>query len=319
MAVMTMRTFTHLQPGERAGCVGCHEPRTSSPVIQYGLSSTELVRKIEPPDGPQYQTRHREGLSFAKTVQPVLDRYCIRCHGLQESEAELDLLGTIAATDQNIASAYHSLLASTAYLALTGDGHRVKIAQYGGETWYSQPKDYFAHGGTLAKMLLDGHEGVELDLESRRRIIDWLDLNAPFYGSYSWNKDEWRQPDAEGEQALRAHIRRRFGDQWADQPFAALVNVALPDESRILKAPLAVEAGGWGQIEHGGWLRTDASDYQKMRELVQAAIQPLPYHDIAGTCGRDDNCLCLSCWVRQEQTQRQLQVATKHSPSSRSD
>jgi hypothetical protein len=118
MAVMTMRTFTHLQPGERAGCVGCHEPRTSSPVIQYGLSSTEPVRKIEPPAGPQYQTRHREGLSFAKTVQPVLDRYCIRCHGLQESEAELDLLGTIAATDQNIASAYHSLLASTAYLSV---------------------------------------------------------------------------------------------------------------------------------------------------------------------------------------------------------
>jgi hypothetical protein len=130
----------------------------------------------------------------------------------------------------------------------------VKIAQYGSETWYSQPKDYFAHGGTLAKMLLDGHEGVELDSESRQRIIDWLDLNAPFYGSYSWNKDEWRQPDAEGEQALRTHIRRRFGDHWADQPFAALVNVALPDESRILKAPLAVEAGGWGQIEHGGWL-----------------------------------------------------------------
>jgi hypothetical protein len=35
-----------------------------------------------------------------------------------------------------------------------------------------------------------------------------------------------------------------------------------------------------------------------MRELVHAAIQPLAYHDIAGTCGRDENCLCLSCWVR---------------------
>ena len=32
LAVMTMRTFTHVQPGEVAGCVGCHEPRTSSPV-----------------------------------------------------------------------------------------------------------------------------------------------------------------------------------------------------------------------------------------------------------------------------------------------
>jgi hypothetical protein len=77
MAVMTMRTFTHLQPGERAGCVGCHEPRKSSPVIQYALSAAEPVQEIEPPAGPQYQTRYREGLSFAKTVQPVLDRYCL--------------------------------------------------------------------------------------------------------------------------------------------------------------------------------------------------------------------------------------------------
>ena len=125
----------------------------------------------------------------------------------------------------------------------------MKIAQYGGETWYSEPKDYFAHGGTLARLLLEGHEGVELDPESHQRIIDWLDLNAPLYGTYSWNKDEWRRPDPEGEQALRAHIRQRFGDDLAEQPFAALVNVALPEESRILKAPLALAAGGWGQIE----------------------------------------------------------------------
>ena len=87
---------------------------------------------------------------------------------------------------------------------------------------------------------MDGHEGVELDPESMQRVIDWLDLNAPLYGTYSWNKDEWRQPDPSGEQALRASIRQRFGDELAQQPFAALVNVALPEESRILKAPLAV-------------------------------------------------------------------------------
>jgi hypothetical protein len=175
----------------------------------------------------------------------------------------------------------------------------VKIAQYGSETWYSRPKDYFAHGGRLARLLLEGHEGVELDPESRQRIIDWLDLNAPLYGTYSWNKDEWRRPDPDGEQALRAHIRQRFGDELAGQPFAALVNVALPDESRILKAPLAIEAGGWGQIEQGGWNSQDDPEYQKMRRLVHSAIQPLPYQDIAGTCGRDERCLCLSCWVRK--------------------
>jgi len=306
MAVMTMRTFTYLQPGEQMGCIGCHEPRTSSEAVGRP-PAVGRVLKLEPPAGPQYPG----GLSFAKTVQPVLDRYCIDCHGLEETAGEIDLLGTIDATEENLANTFQRLLPSTAYASLTRDGRLVKIAQYGGETWYSRPKDYFAHGGRLAKLLLEGHESVDVDLdpESRQRIIDWLDLNAPFYGTYSWNKDEWRRPAPEGESMLREHIRRRFGDELAGQPFAALVNVALPAESRILKGPLAREAGGWGQIEDGGWKSTEDPDYRKTRRLVETAIQPLPYHDVAGTCGRDDQCRCLSCWVRKVQEERRSRIA----------
>jgi hypothetical protein len=263
------------------------------------------IFELEPPAGPQYPG----GLSFAKTVQPVLDRYCIGCHGLEETAGQIDLVGTIDATEENVANTFQRLLPSTAYASLTRDGNLVKVAQYGRETWYSRPKDYFAHGGTLAALLLERHEDVELDPQSRQRIFDWLDLNAQCYGTYSWNKDAWRRPDPKGEKALRDHVRRTFGDELAGQPFAALVNVALPGESRILKAPLAREAGGWGQIEHGGWQSPDDPDYRKMRRLVEAAIQPLPYHDVAGTCGRDEACLCLSCWVRKVKEARRRRIA----------
>ena len=100
------------------------------------------------------------------------------------------------------------------------------------ETDYSTPKDYFAHAGRLAKLLLAGHPDkdgkplVQLDRESFQRIVDWLDVNAVCYGDYSWNKLEWREPLPEGERALREHIRGRFGPHLAEQPFAALVNVA---------------------------------------------------------------------------------------------
>jgi hypothetical protein len=307
LAVMTMRTFTHLQPGERAGCVGCHEPRNHSPSMATMPAAREVLA-LEPPAGPRYPG----GLSFVKTVQPVLDRYCIGCHGLHETAGDIDLLGTLDATDANIANTYWQLLPSTAYASLTGDGNRVRIAQYGGETWYSEPKDYFGHGGTLAALLLQGHEGVKLDPESRQRIIDWLDLNAQLYGTYSWNKDEWRRANPDGEQALRAHVRQTFGDAWAAQPFAALVNVALPEESRILLAPLALDAGGWGQLEQGGWHSTDDPGYQQMRQLVEAAIEPSPYQDIAGTCGRDETCRCLSCWVRHLQEHRRQRATAAH-------
>jgi hypothetical protein len=300
MAVMSMRTAAYLQPGEQTGCVGCHETRTSSPVGQPSLVAGPVVHKLEPPAGPQYDG----GLSFAKTVQPVLDRYCIDCHGLKETAGRINLLGTIDATEANIAKTFQQLLPSTAYASLTRDGRLVKIAQYQRETWYSQPKDYFAHGGTLAELFLKGHEGVDLDPDSRQRIIDWLDLNAQFYGTYSWNKDEWRRPDPQGEKDLRAYIRQLFGDRMAAQPFAALVNVALPAESRILQSPLAVKAGGWGQIQQDGWQSTADPAYRKMRRLVQTAIQPRPHRDIAGTCGHNKECMCLSCWVREGREER---------------
>ena len=64
----------------------------------------------------------------------------------------------------------------------------------------------------------------------------------------------------------------------------------------------------WGQIERG-WKGRDDPEYLKMQRLVEAAIQPLPFHDIAGTCGRDENCACLSCWIRKVQEERQRRVA----------
>ena len=168
MAVMTMRSSAYLQPGEQAGCVGCHEPRTSSPLIQRSPPAGQVVLKLEPPAGPQYPG----GLSFAKTVQPVLDRYCIDCHGLKETAGKIDLLGTIDATEENVANTFQRLLPSTAYASLTRDGRLVKIAQYGGETWYSQPKDYFAHGGSAGPAAVEGPRGRRSRPRSREPPAD---------------------------------------------------------------------------------------------------------------------------------------------------
>ncbi len=43
---------------------------------------------LEPAAGPQYEG----GMSSARTVQPVLDRYCIQCHGLEKKEKNVDLI-----------------------------------------------------------------------------------------------------------------------------------------------------------------------------------------------------------------------------------
>ena len=295
MAVMTMRSLVYVRPGEEIGCVGCHEPRRDTPRPSRPAKPVRF-QELRPPAGPRYEG----GFSFARTVQPVLDRYCIRCHGLGKTEGGVDLLG--------VRSRY-----SRSYDTLSRRGGMVVIAQRNRETPYSRPKDYFAHAGRLARMLLAGHPDkggkprVTLDRQSLQRVVDWLDLNAQFYGDYSFNRAEQRRPSGDGERALREHVALVFGDELARQPFEALVNVALPSESRILKAPLAEKAGGWGQIRPGGWGGTKEEGYRKMRQLVEASIRPLERHDIADTCGSDGQrgCRCGCCWVRQVRAERQ--------------
>src|SRR3990172_5383353 len=285
MAVMSMRTLVYLQPGETAGCAGCHEPRSSA-TQRLAIPAGVTIHDLRPPAGPRYEG----GLSFARTVQPVLDRYCIGCHGLDKTEGDVDLLGRL----EPVTFPYptwpgpNEMIVSRAYESLMNRPELVNIAQRNFETDFSTPKDYFSHAGRLAGMLLAGHKDengnarVELDRESFQRIVDWLDTNAMFYGDYSWNKPEWRKPAPEGEKALREHAGDCFGPEMAGQPFAALVNVAEPSESRILKAPLAADAGGWGQLGQSGWASTSHPGYQAMRQLVEASFAPLEFGDVAG-------------------------------------
>lgn len=70
----TMRSFTGLMPGERRGCVGCHESHSAAPPRQAGLALRRPPSEMSPPPwGTQ-------SISYERFVQPVLERYCVRCH-----------------------------------------------------------------------------------------------------------------------------------------------------------------------------------------------------------------------------------------------
>lgn len=90
-------------------------------------------------------------------------------------------------------------------------------------------------------------------------------------------------------------------------------------QARLWARESVVGVCGWGQIEHGSWKSTDEPDFQPMRQLVHAAIEPLPYHDIAGTCGRNEDCRCLSCWVRKAKEERQRYAGPVRYRGSRLD
>ena len=265
MAILTEKSFFYLQPGEKRSCVGCHESAGVTP--PSGNAASERVpMTLKPGAGPQY----KGGLSFMRTVQPVLDRYCISCHGLDEKKKGVSLIhdGKMEwpqSLQELVKRGNHRL----------GDRHYM----WSGPN-ISRPYEYYASSNKVARMLLKNHGNVNMDRDSFMRVIEFLDLNAQCYGDLFPNKPEERQIDAKALTELRAYIKEVFGEKLAAQPERALINTVQVDESRILMAPLASAGGGWGQIK--GWPDKNDPGFLKMQQLVEKCIIHSPTENTNG-------------------------------------
>ena len=112
--MQTMRSWSTSQPGEYVACVGCHESKNSTPrqIIPMpmalsdpngtscGAAVSAAFRAGGTPapqvlSGPFSAGVEQlagfygppRGFSFPKEIQPILDRYCIRCHHLASDVA----------------------------------------------------------------------------------------------------------------------------------------------------------------------------------------------------------------------------------------
>ncbi len=179
-AVQTMRSITYLQPGERRGCVGCHESPAAVPPNRRLLALQRLPSAIEPgPDGTR-------PFSFPRLVQGVLDRHCVVCHGGAEQAPSYQPQLT-GERDGLFTVSYQRL---KPYVSWYEWGDK-SIAQT-----VSLPGHCGADESRLLRVLADENhrESVQLPPEDRRRLLIWLDANAPFYGTY--------RQDAQGRQLV---------------------------------------------------------------------------------------------------------------------
>ncbi|MEI7900894.1 MAG: SUMF1/EgtB/PvdO family nonheme iron enzyme [bacterium] len=159
-AVQLMRSWFTAMPGERVSCVGCHERQPNSPTAKQGSAFTQPPTPIRPWYGPA------RGFSFAHEVQPVLDKYCIRCH---DGAAKIP---DFRASSGGFSTAYQNL-------------HRF-VYRPGPESDYHilNPMEYHADNSELVQMLQQGHHNVRLDAQSWDRLITWIDFNVPYFGSW---------------------------------------------------------------------------------------------------------------------------------------
>jgi hypothetical protein len=189
--VQRMRSFTHLQPGEIQGCIGCHEPRNSAPPprAQPRAVAGPAQPLVEPPWGVR-------GFAFIERVQPVLDRRCVSCHKGPKPAGGKDLTGEPAKEGGK--------LFSKAYMSLLGPKPKGDIAAgkkpfnawaptNNGQEWTirrTAPKVWGSCNSRLADMILadhpdkDGKPRVKLTDAEKRVFLTWIDLNSPYYGSF---------------------------------------------------------------------------------------------------------------------------------------
>jgi hypothetical protein len=110
--------------------------------------------------------------NYMAEVQPVFDKHCVMCHDFgTEAGKKLNL-----ARDRNVIfnTSYNELWRKK-YVIVTGTGP-CKIPS---------PKSWGSHASPLVKTLQKGHQNIELSKEEFERIITWIDINAPFYGSFA--------------------------------------------------------------------------------------------------------------------------------------
>ena len=196
VAVQTMRSATHVQPGQTLSCTGCHESRqqaAAAPSSGTGVPPVRIEthgRDARPTTAsplaslrePSKITVGPEGswtMRFDRLVQPLLDTQCVSCHNPDSKD---------------VAAAKFNLTPNEAYKSLTLSGrpslNDLVLAAYrdGVSTEGHAP----ATQSSVLRLLTDptGHYGVKLGRADLDRLITWMDTYAQRTGTFSPEQEE---------------------------------------------------------------------------------------------------------------------------------
>ncbi|MBM3883103.1 MAG: hypothetical protein FJ387_25875 [Verrucomicrobia bacterium] len=291
-ALQRMRSFTHLQPGEIQGCVGCHEQRLQTPSQQAPFHA----RQREPQDlvPPEWGVR---GFSYAGIVQPVLDRHCTECHNAREHPEGLDLTG-----DQtDLFNVSYEILARSGTPAenphlgganMAGFRNRYTswIPTYNGteeNILQVRPRTWGAPVSRLAEVVRTGHPDadgkprVQLTAAERERIYAWIDCNVPYYptsASHDIAIPGCRRvypADLDGVLAEVATRRCASCHEAGKVPRTFFTRITNPQLNAFLLAPLAKSAGGTEACGRAVFADTGDPDYQAILRTFEPALRAL--------------------------------------------
>jgi hypothetical protein len=174
ISIKHMQSFVTLQPGETTGCVGCHEPRSSTPANAPAAALRALRR---PPSRIQPIAGAPEVVDFARHIQPILDAHCVRCHGGAKTEDGLALTANGNLPSHGRGRVNRSYIALVSRLGEIVDGRNA----HGNRP----PRSFGSAASRLMGQVSGSHYGVRATARERMLVRLWLDSGAVANGTYA--------------------------------------------------------------------------------------------------------------------------------------
>ena len=200
-AMQLMRSWVVGMPGENVSCSGCHESQRDVTPTVMTMAMEKGPVEIDAFNGPE------RAFSYNAEIQPILDRYCVGCHDGEEDEspklgrrpnfADMSLgvpgverpFGPMN-PDHSTRGGWPEWLwgdASSHYLSKSYHELHRYVRRPGPESDLRTltPMEFHASTSELVQMLKKGHHHVELDPQSWKTLYCWIDLNVPYYGTWT--------------------------------------------------------------------------------------------------------------------------------------
>lgn len=267
--IQRMRSVVCLRPGETRSCIGCHEPRNTTPASALGDPVRRALRRA--PDRPVPPPWGTQILSFLRDVQPVLNARCVRCH--THDRASNSVILTDDLTDR-FTIGYEELLP---YLSVAN----AMRWDHPDDVHARPPYTYGSKVSQLTEILAADHHGVKLTEDDWLRLVTWIDANGVYYDRYETVHYSGRRIfSGSVKKTLDAVFARRCvschgrSDGRMDT-WAVSLNRRDVRKSRALAAPLARSAGGWGSCEGTVFAGVSDPDYQGLLAALKSLSDEL--------------------------------------------
>ncbi|MBN2269735.1 MAG: hypothetical protein JXN61_03920 [Sedimentisphaerales bacterium] len=183
-ALQTMRSFSGVMPGEQRGCLGCHEMHSTAVPNKAGAALRRDPADLTPPPWGD------KSISYTRFVQPVLDKYCGKCHqGNGQARKKLDL--TLRPGYLMFNEPYVTLVGGAQFSGIDPQRKGIAGAIMAENYAQSDPESYvtlrpmqcLSYTSKLIDIAMTGsHNDVKVDPVSLRKLIAWVDTNCPYRG-----------------------------------------------------------------------------------------------------------------------------------------